>query len=231
MAKKTTTSVAAAGIDPLRMSPEQLQLRQLVINSADNAFREKGIKKVTMDDVSKNLKMSKRTLYQFFKDKEELVFACVKANLDHQRKFIEHVAKRSTNVMEIMLSVVQYRLVDFSTMSNLYLKERSEYASVAQYLRQRRIESDKEFVELLELGVQQGLCRDDIDYKVMVDSLAHLIDAVMQGGDIGEISIELFIKNFVYVLFRGCVTEKGLGIFNQFHANLAATVEESAQQM
>lgn len=229
MAKKTTTSVAAASVDVMRMSPEQLQLRQTVINSADMAFRQRGIKKVTMDDVSKNLKMSKRTLYQFFHDKEELVFACVQSNLERQRKFLDHVAKRSTNVLEIILAITEYRLLDFRTMSDEYLKERTEYESVARYLRGCCEETDQEFVELLELGVEQGLCRDDVDYRVIVDSLAAVVDCKMRQHTLTQTSIEKFIKNFVYVLFRGCVTEKGLTIFNNFHANLATTKEDQQQ--
>ena len=47
-----------------------------------NAFATKGIKGVTMDDIAMGLGISKRTLYEMFEDKEELLIACM---LEHQR--------------------------------------------------------------------------------------------------------------------------------------------------
>ena len=53
-------------------------VRRRVIDAAMKAFAEKGIRSVTMDDVAHILSMSKRTLYQLFADKQDLLLACVK---------------------------------------------------------------------------------------------------------------------------------------------------------
>ena len=52
--KRNAALTSMGSTDPQRMTPEQLNLRQLLIETADLAFRQRGIKKVTMDEVSKN---------------------------------------------------------------------------------------------------------------------------------------------------------------------------------
>jgi AcrR family transcriptional regulator len=52
-----------------------------IIEGGEELFLTAGIKSVTMDDIAKHLGMSKKTIYQFFKDKNELVIALVKKKL------------------------------------------------------------------------------------------------------------------------------------------------------
>ena len=215
--KRNASLTSMASTDPQRMTPEQLSLRQLVIDTADLAFRQRGIKKVTMDEVSKNLRMSKRTLYQFFRDKEELVMACVKNNLDREHQFSTQLAARSTNVLELMLGVTEYRINDFASASDHYLREIQCFPAVVQYFKARRDSADKHFVELLNVGVEQGLFRSDVNYDVIVEALALITDSVIhrvQGME--QFSIEDFIKNFVVTLFRGCVTDQGRLVIEKF---------------
>lgn len=220
--KRNASLTSMESTDPQRMTPEQLNLRQLVIDTADLAFRQRGIKKVTMDEISKNLRMSKRTLYQFFRDKEELVMACVKNNLDREHQYSTQLAARSTNVLELMLGVTEYRINDFASASDHYLREIQCFPAVVQYFKTRRDSADKHFVELLNVGVEQGLFRSDVNYAVIVEALALITDSVIhrvQGME--QFSIEDFIKNFVVTLFRGCVTDKGRLVIDNFRPTRA----------
>ena len=53
---------------------EDNALKQRILKVATFEFFTTGIRPVTMDSLSRKLKMSKRTLYEIFKDKEELLF-------------------------------------------------------------------------------------------------------------------------------------------------------------
>ena len=52
-----------------------------IVTGSEELFLKAGIKSVTMDDIAAHLGMSKKTIYQFFKDKNELVIALVKKKL------------------------------------------------------------------------------------------------------------------------------------------------------
>lgn len=58
------------------------ELRERIILTSLEEFRKNGIKSITMDDIAALLKISKRTLYEIFQDKETLLKECI---LYHQR--------------------------------------------------------------------------------------------------------------------------------------------------
>ena len=51
--------------------------RQRIIAEASALFAKSGIKRLTMDDLAKHIGISKRTIYEHFKNKEELLIACI----------------------------------------------------------------------------------------------------------------------------------------------------------
>ncbi|MGL4491426.1 MAG: TetR/AcrR family transcriptional regulator, partial [Tannerellaceae bacterium] len=53
-----------------------MELRDRILDKAAELFFQEGVKSVTMTDVAKHLGISKRTLYEQFKDKDELVSKC-----------------------------------------------------------------------------------------------------------------------------------------------------------
>ena len=59
------------------ISAYKQSLRSKIIETALKAFRAHGIRAVTMDDVATELKISKRTLYEIFGNKEEVLSECV----------------------------------------------------------------------------------------------------------------------------------------------------------
>ena len=60
------------------ISPYKQGLRDVIIDAAIKSFAEKGIRSVKMDDVAAELSISKRTLYEIFDRKEDLLFEGVK---------------------------------------------------------------------------------------------------------------------------------------------------------
>ena len=67
-------------------------LKQKILTTAASLFAKHGIKAVKMDDISNELSISKRTLYEIYDNKELLLFECVKTRLEEsERKTIEAV--------------------------------------------------------------------------------------------------------------------------------------------
>jgi AcrR family transcriptional regulator len=57
------------------MEEDKLALKSYIITEAGKLFREYGVKSVTMDDIAKQMGISKRTIYQHLQDKDELVIS------------------------------------------------------------------------------------------------------------------------------------------------------------
>ena len=164
--------------------------------------------------------MSKRTLYQFFRDKEELVLACVKSTLDREQEFANQAAMRCENALQLILDVMQYRMTDSATTSEYYFRDITIYPTVTQYFKMRRAQCTARFIELLHIGVQQGLFVDTINFEVFGGCMSLISEHVLQRkSDLENVSFTDYVRHFVITLFRGCTTEKGRSIIDDFCQN------------
>src|SRR6201996_8863621 len=78
-----------------------------IIAGGEELFLKAGIKSVTMDDIARHLGMSKKTVYQFFKDKNELVLALVKKKLKDDEDQMCLIMKDAGNVIEQMINMMK----------------------------------------------------------------------------------------------------------------------------
>ena len=78
-----------------------------IIQGGEQLFLQQGIKSVTMDDIAKHLGMSKKTIYQFFKDKNELVVALVKKKQHEDEEQLYDIIGKSENVIEEMINMMK----------------------------------------------------------------------------------------------------------------------------
>ena len=71
-----------------RKRTDKKLIRMQVIKAAAEAFSQKGIKNVRMDDIASSLSISKRTLYELFADKEELLVEVVRIHREEVKEYM-----------------------------------------------------------------------------------------------------------------------------------------------
>ncbi|MDO5497096.1 MAG: TetR/AcrR family transcriptional regulator [Alistipes sp.] len=81
--------------------------RERVIEHVSNVIVTLGIKSVRMDDVANEMGMSKRTLYEMFGDKEELLYEGIVRYMDNRYEELSMRAKQFNNMLEILLESVR----------------------------------------------------------------------------------------------------------------------------
>ncbi|GAA4102466.1 TetR/AcrR family transcriptional regulator [Mucilaginibacter panaciglaebae] len=140
-----------------------------IIQGGEELFLTAGIKSVTMDDIAKHLGMSKKTIYQFFKDKNELVVALVKKKLQEDEDQMCALIKKSDNVIEEMINMMKCSEEIFSRINPIVIHDLQKYHPEAwqqfQAFKAEVIVHTLE--ELLTKGIKQGYIRPDIDVKIM----------------------------------------------------------------
>jgi len=140
-----------------------------IIQGGEELFLTAGIKSVTMDDIARHLGMSKKTIYQFFKDKNELVMALVKKKLQEDEDQMCALISKSGNVIEEMINMMKCSEEIFSRINPIVIHDLQKYHPEAwqqfQDFKSEVIVHTLE--ELLTKGIQQGYIRADIDVKIM----------------------------------------------------------------
>ena len=140
-----------------------------IIEGGEDLFLKAGIKSVTMDDIAKHLGMSKKTIYQFFKDKNELVIALVTRKLKEDEDNMADIISQSGNVIEKMINMMKCSEDIFSRINPIVIHDMQKYHPEAW----KQFQDFKSGVivhtleELLTEGIKQGYIRGDIDVKIM----------------------------------------------------------------
>ena len=134
------------------------ELQQRIIKQATRMFLCNGIKSVTMDMIASQLGISKRTLYENFKKKNELLLACLESQEMERRARLEVYFANRKNVIDLLLNVYEDILRFMRNTSPMFFVDMERY-----YPRVNdKYENDKEChkqatVDLLKEGVGEGV--------------------------------------------------------------------------
>lgn len=187
-----------------------------VIDYATTEFFSKGVKQVTMDDIAKGLQMSKRTLYQLFADKEQLIIACIKVLAEREHELVCSLVEEKHNVLEIILRIIEYRLKGLSSISLDYINEVKRYDAVKEHIKTLQEESIARSEQIYKTGIEQGLFRDDVNIKLLMECINIKINNYHNPIIIKRYSIHDCFVNIGLFHLRGCCTPKGIELIDKF---------------
>lgn len=184
-------------------------LREVILKMAMKAFAEKGIRAVKMDDIAESLAISKRTMYEIYATKEELLYEGVKAFREKRKEKFMELAKEK-DLMEILLKVYHVRVEEANATNPLFYDDLVKYPRVLRYLNREKKNSREDMMLFFERGVQEGYFRDDIHYELAM----HLFEAIgryiQEERLYNKYSIKEIFRGMPLVLLRGLCTEKGI---------------------
>ncbi len=140
-----------------------------IIQGGEELFLHAGIKSVTMDDIARHLGMSKKTIYHFFSDKNELVIALVKKKLEEDECQIQSIIQNSENVIEEMINMMKCSEEIFSRINPIVIHDMQKYHpdAWAEFQKFKANVLVKTLEQLLTKGIQQGFIRPDADVKIL----------------------------------------------------------------
>lgn len=192
------------------------ELRKRVVEVARKAFHARGIREVTMDEVAHALTMSKRTLYQLFADKEDLLIACAEEMNRRHREELTRLSLQTDCVLDLLLSDFKLRMQELECVTSDFFLDLARYPRAVRYMEEHRRENARLAVEFLNKGVRQGLLRPDVNLELLYDMLSSIFDTGKAEDYLGKYTpFEIFI-HYVFVYFRGCTTPKGTAIMDTF---------------
>ena len=89
----------------------KLELRDKIIAFAMPEFYKRGVKAVKMDEISVELHVSKRTVYEIFGDKEEMLIAGIKAKHEEMKRKVEaYASAKAKNVIDVISYVYRQQM-------------------------------------------------------------------------------------------------------------------------
>jgi AcrR family transcriptional regulator len=196
-----------------------MEVRDRIIEEATKQFFQFGIRNVTMDEIAVTLGISKRTVYETFKDKSELVQTCIGKLTEYQDKNIVKVVAESSNVIEAIFVFMREGIKTMNSINPVFFKDLEKlYPVLWRKLEKEALAKRLDLsVKLLTAGIDQGLFRKDLNTEI-VSKLFHtqvnlLADDTVFPSDKYN-HAEVF-QNMIINFTRGISTQRGIGIIDK----------------
>jgi len=197
----------------INFAPMEEKKREIIV-AALEVYMKYGIKSMTMDEMSRQLGISKKTLYTHVKDKNELVEECLMHAHDHDIKQIDEIMKRHTNAIEELLEVGRFVVKSLGSIHPSIFFDLSKYHPNALKL----IQEHKDeciytcILENLKMGVKEGVYRDNLTPEIISRLHLAIIDLVMSGEMIQskDYRVDEVYSEFFRYHIRGIASKKGL---------------------
>ncbi|NVO32975.1 TetR/AcrR family transcriptional regulator [Hymenobacter lapidiphilus] len=146
-----------------------MEIKDRILQSALLLFTRNGIKSVSMDDIASDLGISKKTLYKWFDNKDDLVSGVIGGHLDCVQGECTHIASEAENAVDEMVRIMEWAKRHFSEVNpNTIHDLRKYYPAAWQLFHNHKNEYILTQIQAnLRRGVAEGLYRPDLDVEVL----------------------------------------------------------------
>ena len=191
---------------------------QDLLNRIVPLMLKKGLKSTKMDFVASSLGMSKRTLYEIFDSKEEMIKEVLGAIERQSHDFSVEAFSSSANVMEAMIKIFKYNRdlvgsvnVEFyRDMDRLYKRSREDYENY-------RLKRHETMLNIFRKGVEEGMFRTDVDYNVQSRIMGVQMEAMKRIEELfpPEITLLQVFDTLIISFLRSIASEKGMKVLDE----------------
>lgn len=194
--------------------------KETILEEVAKMFNSNGIKPVTMDNISMDLKISKRTLYEIFKDKDDLVMQVMQHELHKVNEKIKKIISESDNVLDAMFSIAEYKVQNNpNTKSNpKTVEDLKKYHSAIYTSAYEKIieETYTTFFKLVERGKIENYFKKDVDSEILIFTIQNLVAAFENNPDFVKSKQPLAFHTTLTIPFLlGISTPQGQEIINE----------------
>jgi len=147
----------------------EINTKQRIRHKADELFMRYGFRSVSMDDIALSLGISKKTIYQFFADKNELVDAVLEEILDYNKENCNNNRIGSTNAVEevfLTMEMIEQMFVNMHP-SVIYDMQKFHPMAFARFLKHKHDFLFNIISKNLQRGIKEEFYRPEIDIEIM----------------------------------------------------------------
>ena len=210
--------VSAVFIKPL--TGNILETKGKIIASAEELFMQYGIRSVTMDDVARQSAMSKKTIYQYFDNKDSLVLAVAVGHFEREKIEFLEIESESINAVHELILVTQCIRKHVFKMNPSLLFDLQKYhrASWDSYLNFKHETIRGQIARNIERGKREGLYRHELDAEILSIFRVEQVQLVFDPSifptdkfDFRVVQLQI-MDHFV----NGLLTDKGRETYQEF---------------
>lgn len=191
--------------------------RQEILKQIVGLFIERGYRSLRIDDIVKELSMSKKTLYDMFGGKKKLIEEALKYEIDRMNKFVKEGEQKENffvNISFVVKSIYEYEPPKTQNANFQELKKYYPNQHIDHVKRSEKFITDF-ITKVMKRGVKEGYVKDDME----ISSVAHIFATnymnMIQRDYSGYTDISRYINNYINLLIQGVLSPKGYEYFKK----------------
>ncbi len=199
---------------------EEQSTKEKILKGAEDLFMRYGVRSISMDDIARHLSVSKKTLYQHFTDKEELVLRVSQSHLARNMDEFEAIREESNNPIDELAKISVCLKVNMESMNPSLLFDLQKFHPSAwnEWISYKGKYLKDSVVRNLKEGIKQEYFRPEINPEIMAAMRIELVQIGFNNDifppsqfKLSEVQEQLF-DHFVY----GLVTDKGKKLYQKY---------------
>ena len=196
-----------------------MSTKENIIEQAGELFLRYGIRSVSMDDIASKLGMSKKTLYQYFENKSDLIQHITISHIQKDLEMFNAIRDSASNAVEELMNFAKYlmemiRQVSPTAMYDLQKYYRESWCKMQEVHKQYVYSSIKDNIER---GQAQGLYRTEINADIAARIYVEGSHVVMDEDvfPMKDYKKEEIVKEFIHQFVHGWASDKGLELWKE----------------
>ncbi len=181
--------------------------RELVVAEAKRLFYQFGFRRITMDEIAANLRMSKKTLYALFPSKEELVRAVVLTIMLPKMARMQELMKETNTVADFFVGVIEVFRGLSRDISEPMMADMRMMPDLWREIEERRLTVLSHIGEVIERGKKNGEVRADLNVDLFLRVFMQIINRLGNPAMMLELNLKPseFAEQIFGIFFHGIV--------------------------
>jgi AcrR family transcriptional regulator len=195
-----------------------MDIREKIIEGASVQFRIYGVKAVTMDSLAAHLGISKRTIYESFTDKDELLIEVLTDMAQKHKRILQETIDNSENAIIAIFRLMEVNRDFFHSMSPVFQADLKKFHMEALMKRSDNCEMPdfRNTIKVFENGKKEKLFRKDINPDI-VNRCFYGLGKMSMNNELfppNEFGIQDILDNIFINYLRGISTPEGKELIN-----------------
>lgn len=187
--------------------------KEIIIREILGYFLKYGVKDFTMDDIAEKLGVSKKTLYQIFKNKENLVFEIVDELWLNFLEDVEKIKKEDQNAIFKIIKIYTLAVHTIKTINPVFIRSLQKYQSkvMIRYEEHRKLFREKVIQTLLIQAKEENLIDKNINIDFFIQVNFENVDyRIWYDKIINQHSVNEIVNYLIVYRLKGIITNPNL---------------------
>ena len=199
---------------------EQDHIREKLLKGAEALFLKYGVRSVSMDDIARHLSVSKKTLYQYFVDKDEIVTQVAQSHLNLNRSQFDGIAAGAKNALDELMRInaCMKRMMQGMNPTLLFDLKKYHVNAWELWTEHRNKHIRESVIRNVKQGMEEGLFRTNLNPEVLamirIETIQMLFNTDVFPADRYNL-IDVHAQALDHFMY-GLLTDKGRKLYEKY---------------